>query len=142
MNRDGVSLVRDRAPAATAQDEMGGPPFLMRKKPSTTPPLPASGSPGRTSVGTRDLCPTPPPPIHLHPSYSNSTCSFSSSGAILEVQGSSCLSIEATPACIQSGTRLTSSHVHQHSGQMKGPGDHRMKAETGEFLKNRSLVFL
>lgn len=38
MNRAGVSLVRDRGPAAPAQDEMGWPPFfLMRKDLGDTP---------------------------------------------------------------------------------------------------------
>lgn len=37
MNRAGVSLVRDRGPAAPAQDEIGWPPFLMRKDLSYSP---------------------------------------------------------------------------------------------------------
>lgn len=57
MNRAGVSLLRDKGPAAPAQDKMGWPPFLMRKKksPSAAPPLPPSDSPERTSVGAADL---------------------------------------------------------------------------------------
>lgn len=63
MNRAGVSLLRDRGPAAWAQDEMGWPPFLMRKGFSYTPTVP-SDSPERTSVGAPDLCPHPP---FIHP---------------------------------------------------------------------------
>lgn len=37
MNRAGVSLVRDRGPAAPAQDEIAWPPFLMRKDLNYTP---------------------------------------------------------------------------------------------------------
>lgn len=55
MNRAGVSLVRDTGPAAPAQDKMGWPPFLIRKKTLAAPPLLPSGSPERTSVGAPDL---------------------------------------------------------------------------------------
>lgn len=37
MNRAGVSVVRDRSPAGPAQDGMGGPPFLIRRKPLLHP---------------------------------------------------------------------------------------------------------
>lgn len=44
MNGAGVSLVRDKGPAAPAQDKMGWPPFLMRrggKKPLSYTPTAA-----------------------------------------------------------------------------------------------------
>lgn len=97
MNGAGVSLVRDKGPAAPAQDKMGWPPFLMRrgkKSPSATPPLPPSLSPERTSVGAPDLYPIPHLlSIHLYPSYSISACTFASNATVVGVQRSFCFGV-------------------------------------------------
>ena len=76
-----------------------GPLFLCEKT-SAAPPLPPSDSPERTSVGAADLYPpSPPSSIHPYPSYSNSTCSFSST---VGVQRSFCLNGEVTRPRLQS----------------------------------------
>lgn len=109
-------------------------PFSCAKRPQLHP-LCGQLTPQRELLLVlQTFAPTPTPPflpsIHLHPSYSNSTCSFSSSSAILGVQRSFCLCGEVTQARLQSRVHSTSSHGHQHRGQMKGPS--RMKAERGD----------
>lgn len=91
--------------------------------------------------------PLPPSPmrlsIHLHPSYSNSTCSFSSTAAVLRVQRSFCLGGEVTRPRLLSRVHSTSSLGHQHRGQMKGCSLGRRQNESRErrsFI--RSLLFL
>lgn len=133
MNRAGVSLLRDRGPAAPAQDEMGWPPFLIRKDLSYTPTT-AKWLPRENFCWwSRPLPPSPTrPSIHLYPSYSNSTCSFSSTAAILRVQRSFCLGGEVTRPRLQSRVHSTSSHGHQHRGQMKGSSRERRQNESRE----------
>jgi len=101
MNRTRVSLVRDRGPAASAQDEMSWPPFLIRNNLGYTPTA-AKWLPRESFC----WCPRPlsphPPSIHLYPSNSNSTCSLSSGAALLEEQRSFCFGGQVRRLCPQS----------------------------------------
>lgn len=76
MNRAWVSLVRDRGPAAAAQDEIAWPSFLMRKGPQLHPHCRRVTPQGELLLELQTFAPIPHRSIHLHPSYSNSTCSF------------------------------------------------------------------
>lgn len=65
----GLSLVRDRGPAAQLKMKWAGPLFLCERTPIHTPTLP-----WENFCWTSRPLPLPPirPSIHLHPSYSNS----------------------------------------------------------------------
>lgn len=67
MNGAGVSLVRDKGPAAPAQDKMGWPPFLMRrggKKPLSYTPTAAKWLPRENFCWCSRPLPHPPSSIH------------------------------------------------------------------------------
>lgn len=122
MNRAGVSLVRDRGPAASAQDEMGWPPFLMRKDLSYTPTA-AKWLPRENFCWcSRPLPPPPPPSVHPFISIPPTQTQPAPSPPpwhYLGVQRSFCFGGEVTRPRLQSRVHSTSSHGHQHSGQMK-----------------------
>lgn len=78
------------------------------------------------------------PSIHLYPSYSNSTCSFSSTAAVLGVQRSFCFGGEVTRPRLLFRVHSTSSHGHQDRGQMKGSSLERQQSES----RDRKSPFL
>lgn len=86
------------------------------------------------------FAPFPPPSIqsiHLYPSFSNSTCSFSFTAVVLGVQRSFCPGGAATWPRLQSRVHSTSSHGHQHRGRMKGSS---LERQQNGSRKERSFI--
>lgn len=130
MNRLEFLLLRDRGPAAPAQDEMGWPLFLMRKDLSYTPTV-AKWLPRENFCWcSRPLLPHPPS-THLfisipptQPAASPPPRQFS------RVQRSFCLGGKVTRPRLQSKVHSTPSLGHQYRGHMKGCSQWRQQNES------------